>query len=577
MSELEVLLNVVVALVIAFFGGALAQRVGLPTVVGYLVAGVLIGPFTPGYHVSQESIGTLAEIGIAFLMFAVGAEFSQVELRRLGKVALAGGTLQILLTMALGPALGRLLGASLYEGIFLGALVALSSTVVALKVLMSRGELQTLHGRAAVAVLIAQDLAVIPMVVILPALGSGGGGGGGQPGGPFHLLVLLGEALALVVGTYVVGARIVPWILGHVAVPRSRELFLLGVVGLALGVGLIAQSIGLSLAFGAFLAGLVIAESQYRTQVVAEILPFRDLFTSLFFVSVGMLIDPVAIIRQAGVVAVLTSVVLVGKWLLVVISMLAVGLPGRVAVLTGLGLAQVGEFSFLLARIGVDQGAIPKLFFDLILAVSVITIIVSPFTFRAATPLLRGLQLLPAVGRFFREPAEPSPEAAGAQRHAVVCGYGRVGRQLVDALERRNVPLLVIEYNPAQVTELRSRGVPVIFGDASNPGVLEHAHLDSARLVAALVPDAGATELIVRRARQQNPRVDIVARARDEEQVERLRELGAREVVQPEFEAGVEVIRHALLSFGVSGPELSIAISGRRRRFYQREERRGEA
>src|SRR5919197_476042 len=526
MSELEVLLNVVVALVIAFFGGALAQRVGLPTVVGYLVAGVLIGPFTPGYHVSQESIGALAEIGIAFLMFAVGAEFSQVELRRLGRVALAGGTLQILLTMALGPALGRLLGASFYEGIFLGALVALSSTVVALKVLMSRGELQSLHGRAAVAVLIAQDLAVIPMVVILPALGSGGGGGGGQPGGPFHLLVLLGEALALVVGTYVVGARIVPWILGHVAVPRSRELFLLGVVGLALGVGLIAQSIGLSLAFGAFLAGLVIAESQYRTQVVAEILPFRDLFTSLFFVSVGMLIDPVAILAQAGVVAVLTAVVLVGKWLLVVVSMLAV---------------------------------------------SVITIVVSPFTFRAATPLLRGLQLLPAVGRLFREPAEPSPEAAGAQRHAVVCGYGRVGRQLVDALERRNVPLLVIEYNPAQDTELRSRGVPVIFGDASNPGVLEHAHLDSARLVAALVPDAGATELIVRRARQQNPRVDIVARARDEEQVERLRELGAREVVQPEFEAGVEVIRHALQSFGVSGPELSIAISGRRRRFYQRE------
>ncbi|MDR0359136.1 MAG: cation:proton antiporter [bacterium] len=574
MSELQVLLNVVVALVIAFFGGALAQRVGLPTVVGYLVAGVAIGPFTPGYHVNQQSIGALAEIGIAFLMFAVGAEFSQVELRRLGKVALAGGTLQILLTMALGPALGRVLGASLSQGIFLGALVALSSTIVALKVLMGRGELQSLHGRAAVAVLIAQDLAVIPMVVILPALGSGVAG---KSGGLVHLLLLLGEAVALVVGTYVVGTRIVPWILGHVAVPRSRELSLLGVVGLALGVGLIAQSIGLSLAFGAFLAGLVIAESQLRTQVVAEILPFRDLFTSLFFVSVGMLIDPIAILAHAGAVTLLTAVVLIGKFLLVVVSMLAVGLPGRVAVLTGLGLAQVGEFSFLLARIGVDQGAIPRLFFDLILAVSVITIVVSPFTFRAAPPLLRGLQLLPLAGRFFREPAEPSPEVAGVQRHAVVCGYGRVGRQLVDALERRKVPLVVVEYNPAYVTELRSRGVPVIFGDASNPGVLDHAHLEGARLVAALVPDAGVTELIVRSARAQNPRVDIVARARDEQEVERLRELGAREVVQPEFEAGVEVIRHALQSFGVSGPELTIAISGRRRRFYQREEPRGEA
>jgi CPA2 family monovalent cation:H+ antiporter-2 len=382
-------------------------------------------------------------------------------------------------------------------------------------------------------------------------------------------VVLFGEAVALVLGTYLVGARIVPWILGHVAVPRSRELFLIGVVGLALGVGLIAQSIGLSLAFGAFLAGLVIAESQYRTQVVAEILPFRDLFTSLFFVSVGMLINPVAIVEHAGAVALLTAIVLVGKFLLVVVSMLAVGLPGRVAVMTGLGLAQVGEFSFLLARIGVDQGAIPRLFFDLVLAVSVITIVVSPFTFRVASPILRGLQRLPAAGRFFREPAEPSPEAVGVQRHAVVCGYGRVGQQLVDALERRNVPFVVIEYNPSQVSELRGRGVPVIFGDASNPGVLDHAQLDSARLVAALVPDPGATELIVRRARAQNPRVDIVARARDAEQIERLRELGAREVVQPEFEAGVEVIRHALQSFGVSGTELSIAIAGRRRTFYQ--------
>jgi monovalent cation:H+ antiporter-2, CPA2 family len=567
MSELQVLLSVVVALVIAFFGGALAQRVGLPTVVGYLVAGVVIGPFTPGYHVDQHSIGTLAEVGIAFLMFAVGAEFSRVELRRLGKVALAGGTLQILLTMALGPALGRVLGASLYQGIFLGALIALSSTVVALKILMTRGELQSLHGRAAVAVLIAQDLAVIPMVVILPAVGSGGG-----QAGPTHLLLLLGEAVALVVGTYLLGARIVPWILGHVAVPRSRELFLLAVVGLALGVGVIAQSIGLSLAFGAFLAGLVIAESHYRTQVVAEILPFRDLFTCLFFVSVGMLIDPAAIVAQAGVVALLTVVVIVGKFLLVVVSMLVVGLPGRVAVLTGLALAQIGEFSFLLARVGVDQGAIPKLYFDLILAVSVTTIVLSPFTFRVASPLVRGLQLVPLAGRFFEEPAEPSADAAPAERHAVVCGYGRVGRQLVDALERRNVPFVVIEYHPSQVTELRARGVPVIFGDASNPGVLDHAQLDTARLVAALVPDPGATELIVRRARAQNPRVDIVARARDAEQIERLRELGAREVVQPEFEAGVEVIRHALQSFGVTGTELNIAIAGRRRRFYQREE-----
>jgi CPA2 family monovalent cation:H+ antiporter-2 len=536
----------------------------LPVVVGYLVAGVVVGPFTPGFVLDRQSITVLAEIGIAFLMFAVGSEFSLAELRGLGRVGLLGGISQILATMALGPSLIPVLGVSFYQSVFLGALIALSSTVVALKLLTGRGELRSLHGRATLGILIAQDLAVIPLVVILPAVG------GETSQGWLRLLIVAAEATALILGSYLLGARVVPWILGHVAVPRSRELFLLAVISLALGTGLVAQAIGLSLAFGAFLAGLVIAESEYRSQVVAEVLPFRDLFTSLFFVSVGMLIDPWAIAAHGAVVALLSGLVVVGKFVIVAVIILLLRLPGRVAVLAGLSLAQVGEFSFVLARVGVDQGAIPHLFLDLILATSLTSIVLAPFTLKAAPLLIHALQRVPLMGRRFVDPVEPSPEAASLPRHAVVCGYGRVGRQLIDALQRRSIPFLVIEYDPDLVAELRSRGAQVIFGDAANPGVMDHAGLDSASLLAALVPDAAATEVIVRRARATNPKLDIVARARDADEVARLLEAGATEVVQPEFEAGVEVIRHALRRYGVGGAELNIAIAGRRRAFYQR-------
>ncbi|MBO0684198.1 MAG: NAD-binding protein, partial [Candidatus Dormibacteraeota bacterium] len=341
-------------------------------------------------------------------------------------------------------------------------------------------------------------------------------------------------------------------------------------VGLALGTALIAQAIGLSLAFGAFLAGLVIAESEYRTQVVAEVLPLRDIFIALFFVSVGMLIDPRLLIDRVFLVGVLTGVVVVGKMLIGSVAVLLAGMPARVALLAGLSLAQVGEFSFVLARVGVDRGAIPSLFLELILATSLTTVILAPFTIRSAPILIGGLRRLPLVGRRLLEPGANEAESGGLKRHAVICGYGRVGRELVDALGRRRIPCLVIEYNPDTVRQLRARGVPVIYGDASNPGVLHHAGLAEARILAVLTGDPIDTEQIVRQARVANPRLDIVARARDAEQVRRLQRLGVTEVVQPEFEAGVEVIRHALQRYGVSGTELNVVATGRRRAFYER-------
>src|SRR3954451_2873700 len=294
MGDLQLILDLVAAVLAAFVGGVVAQRLGQPVILGYLIAGVVIGPFTPGPTAGVHTVQVLAEMGVAFLMFALGAEVSLGELRRLGRVTMLAGPLQIIGTMGLGLLLAPAVGLSIAQGAFLGALLALSSTIVALKVLMARGELQALHGRVALGILIVQDLAVVPMVVVLPALVAGG------EGVMTGLAVAAAKAAAVLVVAYLLGARAVPWLLGHAAGTRSREVFLLGIVSLALGTALATEAAGLSLAFGAFLAGLVIAESEYRTQVVAEVLPLRDLFASLFFVSVGMLINLPSLVTQAG-------------------------------------------------------------------------------------------------------------------------------------------------------------------------------------------------------------------------------------------------------------------------------------
>lgn len=564
MSE-NLLLDLVVAVLAAFCGGLIAERLRLPVVVGYLGAGILIGPFTPGLTVDRHSIELLAEIGVAFLMFAVGTEFSREELRHLGRTGGIGGAIQILGTMGIGLLAGLLLmGVGVSQAVFLGALLALSSTVVALKALMSRGELESPQGRAALGILVAQDIAVVPMIVFLPALG-------GRTGIQLSQLeVTIGAAaLIILVGT-LLGTRIVPWLLSHVAIPRTRELFILGVVTLALGTALLTEAIGLSLAFGAFLAGLVMAESDYRAQVVAEALPFRDLFTSLFFVSIGMLVNPAVLLTMPMQVAALSAIAIVGKAVIATAALLLIKVPGRVALPAGIAVAQVGEFSFVLARVGVGKGAIPESFFDLILATSVISVVLSPLLLAATPAMIRGLTAVPLVRRAFAErPDTDVPlEAAGLRRHAVICGGGRVGGELADAFRHRNFPYLVVEYNSKVVEELRRVGVPAVYGDAANVAVLAHVRLAEARLMAALMPHAAAVELAVRHARHLNPRLYIVARASNAAEVRRLRKAGADAVVQPEFEAGVEVIRQALERYGIFGLELDHVVAGRRHAFY---------
>lgn len=542
----------------AFAGGLIAQRFRQPPIVGYLLAGVLLGPFTPGPVVQSQSIGVLAQIGVAFLMFALGVEFSVTELRELGRVVVLGGPLQITVTILLGALLAFPLHLSLRQGLFLGGLLALSSTVVALKVLISRQELQSLHGRVALGLLIAQDLAVVPLVVLLPLLTGKGGIN------PAALGIVALKAALVVVGVYVTGVRLAPWVLRRAALGRSRELFLLGVVTLALGTALLTEEIGLSLAFGAFLAGLVVAESSYRTQVLAEVLPLRDLFTALFFVSIGLLIDPASIVSKLGLVALLSLAVLAGKTAIVAAIVRLLGVPLHASLLTGMSLAQVGEFSFVLGGIGVQTGALPGPVFGLVLATAFVTILL-------ASPLLSAVAAVTARlprGATAGSKAKRVRLLDERRGHTIICGYGRVGREVASALKEHGLPYIVIERNPDIVEDLELEKVPVIFGDAGSRVVLEHAHIDSALLLTILLPDAASSELVTILAREMEPQLDILARATTEDGAARLRQAGATSVVQPEFEAGVTVVGHALRRYGLSGPELARTVLARRARYY---------
>ena len=563
MPDVSLVLSLSVAVLAAFLLGLVAQRMGLPVILGYLVAGIAIGPFNPVLHADQHDVQVLAEIGVMFLLFAVGAEFSLRELRHLGRIVVLGGIGQIALTMAIGPFVGSFLGLTLAQGILLGALVALSSTVVVIKVLMTRGELQSLHGRIALGILILQDIAVVPMVVILPAFAAGG------EDLVFDLLLLAGKAAAVCIGAYFIGARVAHWLLTHIAHGESRELLILSVVAIALGTAFLAQFVGLSLAFGAFLAGLVVAESEFRTQVVAEIVPLRDLFASLFFVSIGMLFDPVWLIGNLGAVGLTVAGAVLGKVVILMILLLLLRVPAHAAVCAALSLGQVGEFSFVLAQISVGAGALPSGIFNLVISTALISIFLTPFLLLLEPPLLRLLRALPVIGGRFAEP-DIAPYWEGLFRgHAVICGFGRVGRELAEALDLQNIHYVIVEYNPLTVGELRDKGVPVVYGDAGSPAVLAHAKLEDASLLAVLVHDDVAAEVAVRHARILNPGLDIIARASSREAIQRLREAGASDVVQPEFEAGVEVIQHVFQKFEIHGEELEQLVGERRSAFYR--------
>ena len=541
----------------AFAGGVVARRLGVPLILGYMLAGVLVGPHTAGPTVAErEQIELLADIGVALLLFALGLDFPLHKLAPVRRVALLGTTLQIALTGALGYGAGRLLGWDWREAAWLGALVSLSSTMVVLKTLTDLGLRDALAGRVMVGVLLVQDLAVVPLMILMPALE--------DVDGKVSALGVAALRAGLFVGGMVLfGTRVFPWLMRRIAGWNSRELFLLSVVALGLGVGYATYLFGLPFAFGAFVAGVLLSGSDYSYQALHDVTPLRDVFAMLFFVSVGMLLDPAVLARNAATVAFLVGLLLVGKGLILGGVTRAFGYRNAVPLAVGLGLFQVGEFSFVLARVGTASGALSPEAYATVLATAVSTMALTPVAMRLTPALYARWR-----ARFPAPQAEPRGVPAGLRDHVVILGYGRLGRFVAQVLRRLGHPFAVVDLDPARVAEAQAAGIPVIYGDAAAEPVLEAAGVGAARLVLLALPDPVTVRLAVERTRRLNPGVHIVARAAGVEQIEELGRLGVYEAVQPELEAGLELAHQALAHLGVGAEEILRFTEAVRRELY---------
>ncbi|HEY9856327.1 MAG TPA: cation:proton antiporter [Stenomitos sp.] len=553
METFQLLRDLAAALAAALGMGLLFYRLKQPVIIGYLLAGLIVGPYGLKFVSDIHTIESLADLGVMLLMFALGVEFSISELAPVKRVALIGGSLQVALTIALTAGASHFFGLSLGAGLLLGGMIALSSTIIVLKVLLERGELESAHGKALLGLLVVQDLSVVLMMVVMPNLG--------DPakilGWPMLWAVLkAGGFLGLVI---LLGTRLFPIIMRRVAATRNKELFLLAGIFLCFGTAASSYLIGLSLALGAFIAGIVVSESDHSHQILADVLPMRDLFATLFFVSIGMLINPAFLMGNLPAVLLLVLAIVLGKSLLGFAIARGFGYGGRTALGVGLGLAQIGEFSFVLAKMGEQQGLIGPDLFSLILTGALITIVLTPLLMQLPTPLYL------AVARLgWAHPKRPggvkakivTGELTGLVDHVVICGFGRVGHNLGEVLIHNHTPVLVIEMDPNVLTDLRRRGVPCIYGDSSNLAVLQHARLPLAKAVVVTLPDPLSCQLAVQNARRLNAKVDIIARAHRSQDMADLYHLGATEVVQPEFEASLEVIRSTLGKIGYSSREI---------------------
>jgi CPA2 family monovalent cation:H+ antiporter-2 len=579
--QLRFILDLGAALALALVGGAIAVRLGQPAVIGYVAAGMAIGPFTPGLTADPAQISALAEVGVVLLLFALGVQFSIRDLIEVRRVAVLGGSLQIATLLVAGTALSLGLGMEPKAALVVGACLSISSTLLLVKVLIERGELDSLHGRNAVGWSILQDIATIVFIVALPTLT------GGDLVGP--LLLSLGRAAIFLGLAFVAGTRLLPALFAAVARLQSAELFLLAVIGTALITAFASSAIfGLSLALGAFVAGLLVSESDLSYQAAAEVIPFRDLFAVLFFVSVGMLIDPGALVAALPVVILFVIVAVAGK--AIVASGLAwvLGLPIRSALLLGGAIAHVGEFSFLLADNAVALDLFDRATYNLVLGTAVLSILVHPLTMRVAGRLVLGYEA--RVSRSGDEAAmvtlEPPTEGATVglsltrsegqglpglpegRRTIVVLGAGWVGRLVIAALRARDFQVIVVDRDPRRLEKAARLGAVTIYGDAAHPEILRRTGLERAQLLVVALGDPLTTRLAVERARRLSPDLQIAARARGRRQIRELRAVGVPRVADPEAEAAFELARHALQRMGVSGPELNAIVVGLRRQYY---------
>jgi CPA2 family monovalent cation:H+ antiporter-2 len=558
--SVSLITTIAAALGLALIMGFIAVRLKLPALVGYLVAGVMIGPATPGFVANVELSRQLAEIGVMLLMFGVGLHFSLDDLLAVRRIALPGAIVQIAAATALGTGVATFWGWSLGAGIVFGLALSVASTVVLLRALESGGVLESVNGRIAVGWLVVQDLVMVLVLVLLPPLSEWLGGnadGSAVAAGDRSSLTTFALTLARVsvfIGLmFVVGRRLFPWLLWQVARTGSRELFTLCVVAAAVGIAYgSAELFGFSFALGAFFAGMVMRESALSHRAAEESLPLRDAFSVLFFVSVGMLFDPEILIRQPLQVLAVVTIIILGNPLAAFLLVLAFRYPLNTALTVSASLAQIGEFSFILAGLGVGLGLLPKVGQDLILAGALISISLNPLVFQAIEPAQAWIRSRSKLARALErrdDPLAELPATVDQKRltgHVVLVGCGRVGRRIGEALSKRGMPFVVAEQNRELVEQLRARGVPAVSGDASDPAVLIQAHIVRARMLVIATPDTFQARKIIEFARMLNPKVETVVRTHSEEEATLLQRENAGKVFMGEHELALGMARHVI-------------------------------
>lgn len=538
--------DIAIIIVAALIGGSIAHLLRQPLLIGFILAGVVVGPYTGIVAISEvHNIELLAEIGVALLLFAIGLEFSLKELNPVRNIAIFGTPIQIILTIIYGMGIGRFLNLDWQSSVWLGSLISISSTMVILRTLMSQGRMGTLSSRVMIGMLLVQDLAVIPMMIILPQLTNFESG-----------LSIIGIAALkgfIFLGVMIfVGTRILPILLSHIARWNSRELFLIAITAIGLGVGYASYLVGLSFAFGAFLAGIVLSESDYGHQALSDIIPLRDIFGLLFFVSVGMLLDPSFLISNIKTIVLLVFLVTVGKGLIFGGISILFKYGNVIPFALGLGLFQIGEFSFVLARLGLSTNSISTELYSLILNTAVITMVLTPLISALTTPIYS------LVKRKFEgeEMQTINIPKTGLHNHIVIAGYGRVGKHISRILKLLKFDFVIVEFNYNRVLDAKKADMPVIFGNARQEIVLAGAKINDARLLIITIPSILITQSVVSTVQRIHPKLHIVARTEEIEHIKTLHDMGVYEVVQPHFEAGLEITRQALLHLNIPASEI---------------------
>ncbi len=497
--------DIVIIVVAALVSAVIAQKLRQPLILGYIFAGIVVGPHTAGIQITDmHEIELLAEIGVALLLFALGLEFSLSELQPVKKIALMGTPIQILLTISFGYALGRYFSWDVPKSLWFGGLISLSSTMVVLKTLMNKGLMGTLSSRVMIGMLIVQDLAIVPLMIILPQLSNP------QAGLSLLGLAIIKSALFLFLMLFL-GTKILPRLLAFIAGWNSRELFILSITAIGLGIGYATYLFGLSFAFGAFVAGMVLSESDYGHQALSDIIPLRDIFGLLFFTSVGMLLDPAFLLANLGQILLLVVIIAMGKGSIFAMLSRLFGYTNIIPLAVGLGLFQIGEFSFVLARVGLETKSIDHHIYSIVLATSVISMVATPFISALASPLYR---IKKRIFKYETLQAANIP-ATGLNNHVVIAGGGRVGQHIANVLRQLEVPFVIVELNYQRLVECKREKLPIIYGDMSQPNVIEAAKIREAKLLLITIPSIIIVQAIVKQARKLKAALHIVARAED--------------------------------------------------------------